>query len=110
MSLDQVGRRVGLGKTGVQAIESGRSGASLDRYEEIAAVVGAEVVVTVRQAGETAEISALQAALDQLPPDRRILLLRIAQAAADVDDALLRGFVDGLETWARTSRVQRARG
>ena len=110
LSLDQVGRRVGLGKTGVQAIETGRSGASIDRLEELAAAVGAEVVVTVRPAGETEVSSELAAATARLSPDRLALLLRVALAAADVDDALLRGFVDGLDVWAATARAQRNMG
>jgi len=110
LSLDQVGRRVGLGKTGVQAIETGRSGASIDRLEELAAAVGAEVVVTVRPAGETEATSELAIAAARLSPDRLALLLRVALAAADVDDALLRGFVDGLDVWAATARAQRNMG
>ena len=110
MSLDQVGRRVGLGKTGVQAIETGRSGASLDRLEEVAAAVGAEVVVSVRGAGEAGAASELAAAAERLSPERRALLLRVALAAAEVDDALLRGFVDGLDIWANAARTHRDMG
>jgi len=110
LSLDQVARRVGLGKTGVQAIETGRSGASLDRLEELAAAVGAEVVVTVRTTGETEVASELAAAAAALSPGRRALLLRVAVAAAEVDDALLRGFVDGLDLWAATARAHRNMG
>lgn len=110
LSLDQVGRRVGLGKTGVQAIETGRSGASVGRLEEVAAAVGAEIVVTVRAAGDAEVASELATAAALLSPERRALLLRVALAAAEVDDALLRGFVDGLDLWASTARAHRNMG
>lgn len=110
LSLEQVGRRTGMAKTNVQAIELNRSGPSLDRYEALAAALGAELVITLRPIGEAAADEALLSAAAQLPPDRRALLLRLASAISDVDDAMLRGAVDGLEGWARAGRASRALG
>lgn len=110
LSLEQLARRVGLGKTGVQAIESGRSGAPLDRLQALASALGASLVVEVRAPEAAALERALQAAVEALPEERRALLLRVARAAADVDDVLLRGAVEGLEAWARAARAARAHG
>lgn len=110
MSLEQVARRVGLQKTSVQAIETGRSGPPLDRYEEIAAVVGAEVRVTVQTAGVADSRENLAVASRHLDDARLALLVRVAQTMPDVDYSMLRGAVEGLEVWARASRAARALG
>ena len=110
VSLEQLGRRVGLGKTGVQAIESGRSGAPLDRLQALADALGAVLSVEVCAPDVAAEERVIRDAIHALPEERRALLLRVARAAADVDDVLLRGAVEGLESWARAARAARAHG
>lgn len=110
MSLEQVGRRSDMAKTNVQAIELGRSGPSIDRYEALAAALGSELVVQLRQPGARDFDTALLDSAARVPPERRELVLRLVQAIPDVDDAMLRGVVDGIEGWARAGRAARAQG
>jgi transcriptional regulator with XRE-family HTH domain len=99
-----------MAKTNVQAIELGRSAPPIERYEALAAALGVELVVQLRTEGAQAEEAELLSAFVVLDSARRGLLLRLAHAIPDVDDAMLRGAVEGLEGWARAGRASRAIG
>lgn len=103
---DDMGARLGITKNGVYAIETGRSGASLDVLERMAQIVDARLVVTVRAEDETADEALLDAAVP-LDVERRAMLLDVARAMEAIPLPHLAVLVSALTS---TAAVHRAAG
>ena len=84
MSLEQVARKLEMRKQSIAAIETGIAGSSVERLQEVANAIGADITVEVhdRTAQAVDPLAKLHAAVGKLDPVERDRLFRVAEVLA----------------------------